>query len=123
MIPTYSGCWLTKLSGGLPLASYDARSTAFTDCPSPWASTERKAPKVGAETGGGDWAAADPGPTASSRHTATKARPNCADTGAVFTLRGTEPSQPDRNPRIKEDTCADVRSPSPPPARSRWPPV
>src|SRR3954452_16079416 len=115
MIPTYRGCWLTKVSGGLPLASYDARSTVFTDCPSPWASTERKAPKVGAETGGGDWAAADPGPTASSRHMTTRARPIGADTRALLHCAARGCRSPPGIHASKEETCADVRSRSPSP--------
>src|SRR5205807_8107464 len=46
---------------------YAARSVAVTDCPSPCASTERKPPKAGTVSAGGDCAPAGDAATASAR--------------------------------------------------------
>src|SRR5436189_5438105 len=63
-----------KLFGGLPVASYLAKSAEVTVCPSPWARTERNWPKIGTWGWGGGWIAALAGaPTAASDATTPKA--------------------------------------------------
>src|SRR5204863_10150688 len=53
-----------KLFGGLPVASYLAKSAEVTVCPSPWARAERNWPKIGTWGWGGGWIAALAGATA-----------------------------------------------------------